>query len=44
MCYFHSISRKSAPDGKTEMYEYSGKYWDARKDPGFNRMSFLKLF
>ncbi|GFR94094.1 oxysterol-binding protein [Elysia marginata] len=36
--------RKSAPDGKTETYEYNGKYWDARKDPGFNRMSFLKIF
>ncbi|GFN99798.1 oxysterol-binding protein [Plakobranchus ocellatus] len=36
--------KKSVPDGKTEVYEYNGKYWEARKDPGFNRMSFLKIF
>jgi hypothetical protein len=30
-------------DGK-ELYEYNGKYWDARKDPGFGRMTFVKIF
>ncbi|KAK0067140.1 oxysterol-binding protein-related protein 6 [Biomphalaria pfeifferi] len=36
--------KKILVDGKTETYEYSNKYWEARKDPGFSRMSFRPLF
>lgn len=34
---------KVMSDGK-EVFEYNGKYWDARKDPGFTKMTFPKLF
>ncbi|KAH9487918.1 Oxysterol-binding protein [Bulinus truncatus] len=36
--------KKILIDGKTETYEYSNKYWEARKDPGFSRMSFMPLY
>ena len=36
-------SSKKVADGK-EVYEFNGKYWEARKDPGFNRMTFVKIF
>ncbi|XP_025080821.1 oxysterol-binding protein-related protein 6-like isoform X2 [Pomacea canaliculata] len=35
--------KKTMQDGK-EMYEFTGKYWEARKDPGFTKMSFVKIF
>lgn len=31
-------------DGKDFVYEYNGKYWEARKDPGFSKMTFVKIF
>ncbi|XP_070185405.1 oxysterol-binding protein-related protein 3-like [Littorina saxatilis] len=34
---------KKTVDGK-EVFEYNGKYWEARKDPGFQRMSFVKIY
>ncbi|CAC5416268.1 OSBPL3_6_7 [Mytilus coruscus] len=27
-----------------ESYEYLGKYWECKKSPGFNKMSFVKLW
>ncbi|CAL1543618.1 unnamed protein product [Lymnaea stagnalis] len=36
--------KKVLADGKTETYEFGNKYWEARKDPGFSRMSFMRLF
>ncbi|KAL8587462.1 hypothetical protein ACOMHN_062195 [Nucella lapillus] len=35
---------KRSSDGKEFFYEYNGKYWDARKDPGFSKMSFVKIY
>ncbi|KAK7507619.1 hypothetical protein BaRGS_00001554 [Batillaria attramentaria] len=35
--------QKAIQDGK-EVYEYNGKYWEARKDPGFTKMTFAKIF
>ena len=40
MCVFCS---KKMVDGK-EVYEYNGKYWEARKDPGFSKMTFVRIY
>jgi len=31
-------------EGGKEVYKYTGKYWELRKDPGFMKMSFTKLW
>ncbi|XP_076446701.1 oxysterol-binding protein-related protein 3-like isoform X2 [Babylonia areolata] len=36
------FSKKTS--GGKELYDYNGKYWEARKDPGFSKMSFVKIF
>ncbi|XP_035826525.1 oxysterol-binding protein-related protein 6 [Aplysia californica] len=38
------FKKKLLDAGKTEAFEYDKKYWEARKDPGFARMSFVHLF
>ena len=31
-------------ESENETYRYTGKYWELRRDPGFVKMSFPKLW
>ncbi|KAL3855883.1 hypothetical protein ACJMK2_015080 [Sinanodonta woodiana] len=35
---------KKVGDDRNERYEYIGKYWEIKKDPGFMKMTFVKLW
>ena len=37
------LNRKDEDDNK-DVYRYSGKYWEMRRDPGFMKMYIKKLF
>ncbi|KAJ8320036.1 hypothetical protein KUTeg_001623 [Tegillarca granosa] len=41
---YHPKWFRKTIEGKKDCYEYAGKYWEMRSDPGFSRMTFPKLW